>query len=93
MPRIYCGNILFTATEEEVRHFFEQCGAVTSVTLMRDRETGQGRGFAWIEMPHQSEAELAIAELNGTYFQGRASAKNPATADQRTIRHTLRSIR
>jgi len=63
--KIYVGNLSFTTTEDELRTLFSEAGTVTSVALIKDRDTGQSKGFAFIEMSNQSEAEKAIQIFNG----------------------------
>jgi RNA recognition motif-containing protein len=69
---IYVGNLPFSATEDEVRELFEAFGGVTSVTLIKDKFTGQPRGFGFVE------AQKAIQDLNGKDFMGRSMVVNPA---------------
>jgi len=78
VKNIYVGNLDFTATEDQVRSAFEQHGAVDKVTLVRDRATGQSRGFAFVEMPNDTEGEKAIAALNGSSMGGRNLNVNEA---------------
>jgi len=78
VKNIYVGNLDFTATEDQVRTAFEQHGAVDKVTLVRDRATGQSRGFAFVEMPNDTEGEKAIAALNGSSMGGRNLNVNEA---------------
>lgn len=75
---IYVGNLPFSATEDEVRELFEAFGGVTSVTLIKDKFTGQPRGFGFVEMSNVSEAQKAIQDLNGKDFMGRSMVVNPA---------------
>ena len=70
MTSIYVGNLPFSASEDEIRQKFEQFGAVHSVKLISDRETGRPRGFGFVEMD-QSSAQAAIRELNGKDMGGR----------------------
>lgn len=77
MTSIYVGNLPFSATEEELRTLFEQYGAVHSVKLINDRETGRPRGFGFVEMD-PSEAAAAIQQLNDTDMGGRALRINEA---------------
>lgn len=77
MTSIYVGNLPFTASEDEVRELFEPYGAVDSVKLVSDRETGRPRGFGFVEMD-RGPAETAIQELNGKEMQGRALRINEA---------------
>ena len=76
--QIYVGNLAFTATEAEVRQLFEGYGTVDTVRLLTDRETGQPRGFGFVEMPDATQARAAIAGLNGTSLGGRSLTVNEA---------------
>jgi cold-inducible RNA-binding protein len=78
MKNIFVGNLSYGATEDGVRSMFEAYGAVDRVSLVTDRETGQARGFGFVEMPVDAEAERAIAELNGRDLDGRALNINEA---------------
>ena len=71
MKNIFVGNLDLNTTEQELRALFETHGAVEKVTLMRDRDSGQPRGFAFVEMTNESEAKKAISSLNGTNLGGR----------------------
>ncbi len=75
---IYCGNLSFSATEEELRSLFEGYGKVDSVAVIKDKMTGQSRGFAFVEMPNESEAQAAITALNGKDFKNRNLVVNAA---------------
>ena len=74
MTRIYVGNLPYTADEESVRALFSQHGTVDAVRLINDRETGRFRGFCFVEMP-ESDAQTAIARLNGHDMEGRPAAR------------------
>jgi len=78
VKNIFVGNLSFGATEDSVRSLFEAYGAVDRVNLVTDRDTGQARGFAFVEMSNSTEADRAIAELNGTELNGRALNVNEA---------------
>jgi len=78
MKNIFVGNLSFGATEDAVRSMFESYGAVERVNLVTDRDTGQARGFGFVEMTNGSEADKAIAELNGRELDGRALNVNEA---------------
>jgi RNA recognition motif-containing protein len=76
--RIFVANISFTTTEEELRQLFESYGIVDRAQIITDRETGRSRGFAFVEMPDATEAQAAIAGLNGTSLGGRPLTVNEA---------------
>ena len=78
MKNIFVGNLSFGATEDSVRSMFEAYGAVDRVSIVTDRDTGQARGFGFVEMPVNAEAERAIQELNGRDLDGRALNINEA---------------
>jgi cold-inducible RNA-binding protein len=78
MKNIYVGNLSFGATEDSVRALFETHGTVGRVNIVTDRDTGQPRGFGFVEMSNDGEGEKAIAALNGTDFDGRALTVNEA---------------
>lgn len=75
---IYCGNLSFNASEDEIRSLFEGYGQVASVAVIKDKLTGQSRGFGFVEMPNDSEAQAAITALNGKDFKNRNLVVNPA---------------
>jgi RNA recognition motif-containing protein len=77
MSKIYVGNLPFSATEDSVRTLFAQHGTVESVALINDRDTGQPRGFGFVEMP-RGDAARAIQNLNGQDMEGRALKVNEA---------------
>lgn len=70
--KLYVGNLAFAATEEDLRVHFSQVGAVKSVTLIKDRETGRSKGFAFVEMESDADANSAIEKLNGTQLGQRS---------------------
>lgn len=78
MKKIFVGNFGFSMTESELRSLFEPHGRVESVTIVTDRDTGRSRGFAFVEMTENGEAEKAIAALNGTDSGGRPLTVNEA---------------
>ena len=78
MKNIFVGNLDFNASEEGVRSLFEQHGQANSARIMTDRETGRSRGFAFVEMENEGEADQAIAALNGYTLDGRALNVNEA---------------
>jgi cold-inducible RNA-binding protein len=75
---IYVGNLSFDAKEENLQTAFAAFGQVTSVTIVRDKYSGQPRGFGFVEMPDQNEARTAIANLNGKELLGRQMNVNEA---------------
>ena len=78
MKNIYVGNLSFGASEESVRALFETHGAVGRVNIVTDRDTGQPRGFGFVEMSNDGEGDKAIAALNGTDLDGRTLNINEA---------------
>ena len=78
MKNIYVGNLSFDASEESVRALFEAYGTVGRVNIVTDRDTGQPRGFGFVEMANDEEGEKAIAGVNGTQLGGRALNVNEA---------------
>ncbi len=78
MKNLYVGNLPHSTTEAELRNLFEAHGAVEKVTLVTDRDTGRSRGFGFVEMANASEADKAIASLNGTDLGGRTLTINEA---------------
>ena len=78
MKNIFVGNLDFAATESSIRSLFEPFGNVERVNLVTDRDTGRFRGFAFVEMTDSSEADRAIASLNGTALGGRTLNINEA---------------
>jgi RNA recognition motif-containing protein len=75
---IYVGNLSYNATEENLRQAFEAFGQVTSATIVKDQYSGQPRGFGFVEMPDQAEAQTAIKNLNGKELLGRQLNVNEA---------------
>jgi RNA recognition motif-containing protein len=78
MKNIFVGNLSFKTTEHDIRALFETHGAVDRVNVVTDRDTGQPRGFAFVEMHDDSEGERAIAALNGQDVDGRTLNINEA---------------
>jgi cold-inducible RNA-binding protein len=78
VKNIFVGNLDFNATEESVRNLFERYGQVNSARIMTDRDTGRSRGFAFVEMENEGEADQAITALNGYSMDGRALNVNEA---------------
>lgn len=69
--QIYAGNLSYRMTEDSLKELFEQHGEVTSVKIIKDRETGRAKGFGFVEMSDKEEAENAIKKLDGTEVEGR----------------------
>ncbi len=78
MKNIYVGNLTFDATEDQVRGLFEAYGPVDKVSIVTDRDTGQPRGFAFVEMTDDESAGKAMEALNGTNLGGRNLTVNEA---------------
>lgn len=90
MTRIYCGNLPFNATEDQVRGLFEEFGTVQEVSLVTDRETGRPRGFGFVEMDEDG-AGAAIQALDGSMFGGRNLRVNEARPREETRQSDRRS--
>ncbi len=78
MTNIYVGKLDFTTSEDQLRTLFADWGAVETVTIVTDRDTGQPRGFAFVEMTSAGQAQDAIRKLNGSVHGGRALIVNEA---------------
>lgn len=78
MKKIYVGNLSFSVTEASLRSAFEKDGSVESVKIVTDRDTGQPRGFGFVEMTDDAEAQKAISALNGRDLEGRTLTVNEA---------------
>jgi RNA recognition motif-containing protein len=76
--KLYVGNLPYSATEEELQSMFAGAGTVKTVTVVRDRDTGRSRGFAFVEMETQADAQKAISMMNGKDLGGRALTVNMA---------------
>lgn len=79
MKNLFVGNMSFQTTEGDLRALFEPFGQVTRIHIVNDRETGQPRGFAFVEMAKDDEAAKAMSDLNGKEVAGRALRVNEAT--------------
>ncbi|HEX2223614.1 MAG TPA: RNA-binding protein [Thermoanaerobaculia bacterium] len=75
---LYVGNLNYRLSEDQLREAFEQYGNVSSCTIIKDRTTGESKGFGFIEMPERTEAESAINSLNGRDLMGRKLNVNEA---------------
>lgn len=78
MKNLFVGNLPFNSTEDALRTHFAQFGEIRQVRIMTDRDTGKPRGFAFVEMANDEEADKAIAALNGKEFEGRPLTVNEA---------------
>jgi RNA recognition motif-containing protein len=76
--RIYVGGLPYSVTEEDLENLFSASGTVTSVSVVTDRYTGQAKGFGFVEMASDAEADAAINALNGTMMGGRTLTVNEA---------------
>src|SRR5437660_10531024 len=76
--RLYVGNLRYGTTDEALRQMFESHGSVTSAQVIMDRDTGRSKGFGFVEMANDQEAQAAIAALNGQQVDGRALTVNEA---------------
>jgi RNA recognition motif-containing protein len=75
---IFIGNLSYNVTEEDLRQAFEAFGQVTSTSVVKDQESDRSKGFGFVEMPEQGEAQSAILALNGQAFKGRTITVNEA---------------
>ena len=76
--RLYVGNLGYSVTSEDLQELFEQYGAVRSAHVLSDRETGRSRGFGFVEMANDEEADAAIENLDGSDHEGRRLTVNEA---------------
>ncbi len=81
MTQIFVGNLAFSTSEIELRSTFENYGHVSSVRIVRDRQSGNPRGFAFIAMPSWDDADEAITRLNGSTLMGRQIVVNEAQSE------------
>jgi len=75
---IYVGNLAFAVTDDDLRELFASHGDVASANVIKDRFSGESRGFGFVEMPSREDAMAAIEALNGTDFKGRSITVNEA---------------
>jgi len=78
MKKLFVGNLSFGATEDSIRSLFEGYGTIESVSLITDRDTGRSKGFGFVEMTNDAEAQKAIAGVNGKDLDGRPLTVNEA---------------
>lgn len=76
--KLYVGNLPYSATEQALTDSFSECGTVTSVKIITDRETGRSKGFGFIEMETDEAAASAITKFNGAMYEGRAMTVSEA---------------
>jgi RNA recognition motif-containing protein len=76
--KLYVGNLSYSTAEDDLRALFSQAGTVTSVAIITDRDSGRSKGFGFVEMESQAEAEKAIADYNGYMMADRALTVNIA---------------
>lgn len=76
--KLYVGNLPWSTTNDDLSQLFGQHGAVTSASVLSDKMTGRSRGFGFVEMENDADAEAAIAALNGQEYQGRKMVVNEA---------------
>jgi RNA recognition motif-containing protein len=82
--KLYVGNLPYEVGENELQELFSKAGSVDSVSVMRDQATGRARGFAFVEMSTDDEAQKAITELNASQVGGRSLTVNEARPKVRT---------
>jgi len=82
--KLFVGNLAYKVTEDDLETLFGQSGKVVSISIPTDRQTGQKRGFGFVEMGSQAEAESAIKALNGFDLQGRPLAVSISKPRERT---------
>lgn len=76
--KLYVGNLPFSATDQSLGDLFAQCGTVESAKIITDRDTGRSKGFGFVEMASDAEAQTAISKFNGSQFEGRPMTVNEA---------------
>jgi len=76
--RIYVGNLAYSVTDEDLREAFGEYGDLASAEVIKDKFSGQSKGFGFVDMPNNSEADTAIKELNESMFKGRKLTVNEA---------------
>ena len=75
---IYCGNLSYDTTEDDLQQLFEEFGAVVRTNIIKDRDTGNPKGFGFVEMENQADGQKAIEDLDGTAVKGRDIRVNEA---------------
>ena len=90
---IYIGNLAYQITEEILQKMFEEFGEVESVKIIKDRYSGRSKGFGFIEMPNNSEADKAIKALNGKIIEKKGIKVNPANPGGKNKKKSFRKRR
>jgi cold-inducible RNA-binding protein len=88
--KLFVGNLSFKLTEPDLEQLFSQAGTVVSVAIPVDRTSGNKRGFAFVEMSTQAEAEAAVKQFNGQTIEGRQIAVNPSQPKDPSTRRNNR---
>ena len=81
--KLYVGNLPYSANQQTLQDTFSKCGTVESINVISDRDTGQSKGFAFVEMSSNAEAQKAIQEFNGFNLEGRAIKVNEARPQEK----------
>lgn len=81
--KLYVGNLAYSVGEQDLQQAFSACGEVDSVSLITDRDTGRSKGFGFVEMSSNAEAQKAVQELNGTSLDNREIKVNEAKPRER----------
>jgi RNA recognition motif-containing protein len=81
--KLYVGNLPYSANQQTLQDTFSKCGTVQSINLISDRDTGRSKGFAFVEMSSNAEAQKAIQEFNGSSLDGREIKVNEAKPQEK----------
>ena len=81
--KLYVGNLPYSANQQTLQDTFSKCGTVESINVISDRDTGQSKGFAFVEMSSNAEAQKAIQEFNGFSLEGREIKVNEARPQEK----------
>jgi RNA recognition motif-containing protein len=81
--KLYVGNLPYSANQQTLQDTFSKCGKVESINVISDRDTGQSKGFAFVEMSSNAEAQKAIEEFNGSSLDGREIKVNEAKPQEK----------
>lgn len=90
---IYIGNLAYQINEDSLKNMFEEFGEVESVKIIKDRFSGRSKGFGFVEMPNNSEADKAIKALNGKIVEKKGIKVNPADPGGKKKKKTFRNRR